>query len=119
MHSRSGTPGVATYYMGMTHPILTAARTPPIWQRSEEWFVFARDPLYSPIAGVVMLLTCHDDVIGTERPSAWIHQMPPQGGAARGGRMFYTAFGHLTSAFEEPAVMDLIIAGIKWAAGRL
>ena len=45
--------------------------------------------------------------------------MPPQGSAVRGGRMFYTAFGHFTPAFQEPAVMNLIIAGIKWAAGRL
>jgi type 1 glutamine amidotransferase len=45
--------------------------------------------------------------------------MPPQVGAPSGGRMFYTAFGHFTSAFEEPLVMDFIIAGIKWAAGRL
>lgn len=113
------TPGVAQPFQGMTHPILTAARTPIPWNRSEEWFVFTRDPLFSPIKGVQMLLTCHDQVNETERPSAWVHEMPAQAGAPRGGRLFYTAFGHFPSAFEEPAVIDLIIAGIKWAAGRL
>jgi type 1 glutamine amidotransferase len=118
-HSPSGTPGVARYHMDFTHPILAAANTPNPWPRTEEWFAFTRDPLFSPVSGVTMLLTCHDQVNATERPSAWIHEMPAQAGAPRRGRMFYTAFGHLTSAFEEPAVMDLIIAGIKWAAGRL
>jgi len=118
-HTMYGTPGTAKYFQKMTHPILDAAAIPPAWNRSEEWFVFTRDPLFSAIPGVTMLLTCHDQVNATERPSAWVHEMPPQGDAATGGRMFYSAFGHLTSAFEEPMVMDFIIAGIKWAAGRL
>ena len=45
--------------------------------------------------------------ITTERPTAWVHEMPVMAGATRGGRMFYTAFGHATSAFQEKAVMDL------------
>jgi type 1 glutamine amidotransferase len=119
-HTIYGTPGVAQYFQNMTHPILNAAGIPTAWSRSEEWFVFTRDPLFSPIPGVKMLLTCHDQINATERPSAWVHEMPPpQTSASRGGRMFYTAFGHFTSAFEEPLVMDLIIAGIKWSAGRL
>lgn len=118
-HTIYGTPGVAQPFQGMTHPILSAAGTPVPWNRSEEWFVFTRDPLFSPNPGVTMLLTCHDQLNATERPSAWVHELQPQGGAARGGRLFYTAFGHFTSAFEEPEVIDLIIAGIKWAAGRL
>ena len=118
-HTVVGTPGVAQPYQNMTHPILTAANTPAMWSRSDEWFVFTREPLFSPIPGVTMLLTCHDQINATERPSAWVHQMPPAAGSARGGRMFYTAFGHLTSTFEEPQVVDLVIAGIKWAAGRL
>ena len=118
-HTMYGTPGTAKYFQKMTHPILDASAIPPAWTRSEEWFVFTRDPLFSPIPGVTMLLTCHDQLNATERPSAWVHEMPPPADAATGGRMFYTAFGHLTSAFEEPLVMDFIIAGIKWAAGRL
>lgn len=118
-YSASGTPGTAKYFQDKTHPILTAAATPPAWNRREEWFTFTRDPLFSPIRGVTMLLTCHDQLNGTERPSAWVHEMPQQPDAPAGGRMFYSAFGHLTSAFEEPQVMDFIIEGIKWAAGRL
>jgi len=116
-HSNAGTPGTATYYQSMTHPILTAAATPNPWNRSEEWYTFKSKP--ESISGIKLLLTCHDNSITTERPTAWVHEMPVMTGAPRGGRMFYTAFGHATSAFMEKPVIDLIIAGIKWAAYRL
>jgi type 1 glutamine amidotransferase len=45
--------------------------------------------------------------------------MPADPSAPRAGRMFYTALGHDVSAFQEKAVMDLVVAGIKWAAHRL
>jgi len=117
-HSNAGTSGTARYYQNMTHPILTAATTPNPWNRSEEWYTFTRDPLMSAIPGITILLTCTDASITTERPSAWVHEMPAQNGA-RAGRMFYTAFGHYVSAFQEQKVMDTLVAGIKWAAYRL
>jgi len=116
-HSNAGTPGTATFYPGVSHPILTAAATPNPWNRSEEWYTFKSKP--ESISGIKILLTCHDNSITTERPTAWVHDMPVMTGAPRGGRMFYTAFGHSTSAFMEKSVMDLVIAGIKWAAYRL
>lgn len=112
-------PGTAKYYMNMTHPILTAANSPNPWSRSEEWYTFTRDPLLSAIPGIKNLLTCVDQSITTERPITWVHEMPMATGATRTGRMFYTAFGHSVDAFKEKAVMDMIIAGIKWAAYRL
>jgi type 1 glutamine amidotransferase len=117
-HSNAGTAGVARYYQGMTHPILTAAMTPNPWSRTEEWYTFTRDPLTSAIPGIQILLTCTDNTITTERPSAWVHEMPLEAGAPRAGRLFYTAFGHYLSAFQEPKVMDMIVAGIKWVAYR-
>jgi type 1 glutamine amidotransferase len=116
-HSNAGTPGTATYYQGASHAILAAAATPNPWNRSEEWYTFKSKP--ESISGIKLLLTCHDNSITTERPTAWVHEMPVMTGAPRGGRMFYTAFGHSTSAFMEKPVMDMIIAGIKWAAYRL
>ena len=113
-HSNAGTAGTATYAPGVSHVILTAAKVPNPWNRSEEWYVFTRDPLASAIPGITVLLNCTDtsNQFGT-RPSAWVHDMPG------GGRMFYTAFGHAVTAFQEKPVMDMIIAGIKWAAHRL
>jgi len=112
-------PGVLQFYQGASHPILTAARTPNPWNRSDEWFVFTRDPLSSSIPGITVLLTVRDQQTSMERPSAWVHEMPPDPSAPRGGRLFYTACCHDTVTFQEPAVIDLIVAGIKWAAHRL
>ena len=118
-HSNAGTPGIARYDPSMTHAILTAANPPNPWSRSEEWYAFTRDPLSSAIPGIKILLICTDNTITTERPSAWVHEMPLVTGAARPGRMFYTGFGHFAAAFQEKSVMDLVVAGIKWAAYRL
>lgn len=113
-HASAGTAGTAIYAPGVSHPILTAAGVPNPWNRREEWYAFTRDPTASAIPGVTVLLTCTDSSgqFGT-RPSAWVHDLPG------GGRMFYTAFGHSVDAFQEPAVMDLVMAGIEWAAHRL
>jgi type 1 glutamine amidotransferase len=113
-HSPAGTPGTATRAPGVTHAILAAANVPDPWNRLEEWYAFTRDPTTSPIPGVTVLLNATDatNQFGT-RPSAWVHDLPG------GGRMFYTAFGHAVGAFQEKPVMDLVVAGIKWAAHRL
>lgn len=122
-HSNAGTRGTASYEQTdggpVMHPILRAAGTPNPWNRTEEWYTFTRDPLASAIPGVTILLTCTDASITTQRPSAWVHDLPVQGDAGQGGRMFYTAFGHSVTAFQEKAVMDLIVAGVQWAANRL
>lgn len=112
-------PGVLEPYQGATHPILTAAATPNPWNRSDEWFVFTREPSSSPIPGIKVLLTARDQQTSTERPSVWIHEMPVDPSAPRGGRLFYTACCHDPVTFKEPKVIDLIVAGIKWAAYRL
>jgi type 1 glutamine amidotransferase len=119
-HSNAGTAGTAKYQDATTtHPILTAGMVPNPWNRSEEWYTLTRDPLSSTIPGIKILLTCHDNQMTQERPSAWVHEMPIPAGGTRAGRMFYTAFGHSTSAFNEKPVMDMLIAAIKWAAYRL
>ena len=119
-HSNANTQGTARYDQGVTsHPIFTAAATPNPWSRAEEWYTFTRDPLSSVIPGIKILLNCTDVSITTQRAITWVHEMPLAPGAPRTGRMFYTAFGHFVSAFQEKAVMDMIIAGIKWAAYRL
>jgi len=119
-HSNYPTSGTARYANGVTNtnPILMAANTPNPWNRSEEWYTFTRDPLSSPIAGIKILLTCNDSQFG-ERASSWTHEMPMDAGATQAGRLWYSAMGHDVSAFKEKAFVDLIIAGIKWAAHRI
>jgi hypothetical protein len=94
---------------------------------SDSWpwytdFIGARfESLTNVNTGVTVLLTCHDTMDATRRPCAWVHEMPPAPDAVDGrqGRMFYSAFGYLPSAFEEKRLMDFVVAGIKWAAHRL
>src|SRR6185369_5368712 len=42
-------PGTIQFAQSAGHPILMAAQTPNPWNRSDEWFVFTRDPTASPI----------------------------------------------------------------------
>jgi type 1 glutamine amidotransferase len=107
--------GSARYNTGVTHSILSmGGPVPNPWTRNEEWYVFRRD-----VRGLtnftVLLLANAPDMSGAmaERPSAWVHDVPG------GGRVFYTAFGHLVDAFKEPAFMSFLMAGIKWAGHRI
>jgi type 1 glutamine amidotransferase len=97
---------------GVTHPILTTAMVPNPWTRTEEWYQFSIDPAALPNFTVLLLATDPSNM-NKERPSTWVHALPG------GGRLFYSAFGHDVAAFREPAVMKMLIQGIKWAANRL
>jgi hypothetical protein len=106
----SGGAGTLTWNPVVTHPILTIGMVPNPWHRQEEWYTFKRDVAILPDFTVLL----NADVPQAEkRPSAWVHEMPGD------ARVFYTAFGHAVSAFQEPEVMRLIMTGIKWAAHRL
>ena len=107
--------GSARYNTGVSHSILSmGGPVPNPWTRNEEWYLFRRD-----VRGLtnftVLLLADAPDMAGAqaERPSAWVHDVPG------GGRVFYTAFGHLVDAFKEPAFMSFLMTGIKWAAHRI
>src|SRR5450432_3680519 len=107
--------GTARYNTGVSHSILSmGGPVPNPWTRNEEWYLFRRD-----VRGLtdftVLLLANAPDMAGAlaERPSAWVHNVPG------GGRVFYTAFGHLVDAFKEPAMMSMLMTGIKWAAHRI
>jgi cytochrome c len=107
--------GSARYNTGVSHSILSmGGPVPNPWTRNEEWYLFRRD-----VRGIanftVLLLANAPDMAGAlaERPSAWVHNVPG------GGRVFYTAFGHLVDAFKEPAFMNFLMTGIKWAAHRI
>jgi type 1 glutamine amidotransferase len=108
-------PGSARWNDNTTHPILTmGGPVPNPWARTEEWYVFRRD-VRGLTGFTVLVLANAPDMSGAmaERPSAWVHNVPG------GGRVFYTAFGHLVDAFKEPAVMNMLMTGIKWAAHRI
>jgi len=47
--------------------------------------------------------------MGKFHPVAWYHNYD-------GGRSFYTALGHMPSAYGDPAFLNHVYAGIRWAA---
>lgn len=47
--------------------------------------------------------------MGKMHPIAWYHDYD-------GGRSFYTALGHVPANFRDPAFLDHLNAGIRWAA---
>jgi type 1 glutamine amidotransferase len=95
----------------VTHPSLTGL--PASWSREDEWYGFRTNPR----AEVTVLLTVDEASydpgqgrMGADHPVAWYHQN-------LGGRAFYTALGHTSESFQEPAFLAHLLGGIQWAAG--
>jgi type 1 glutamine amidotransferase len=85
---------------------------PDPWIRFDEWYDFQRNPRSQ---GVTVLLTL-DEVsypggqMGNDHPIAWYHEF-------EGGRAWYTAGGHTEASFAEPAFLEHLLGGIRYAAG--
>jgi hypothetical protein len=105
------TGGSARWKDGVSHAILTSAMVPNPWARDADlWFDFRRDVSDLPGFTVLLLAT---ETGGSERESAWVHELPG------GGRVFYTAFGHTVATFQDPVFITFLMTGIKWAAHRM
>ena len=48
--------------------------------------------------------------MGADHPIAWYHEY-------EGGRAWYTGGGHTEAAFSEPAFLEHLLGGIRYAAG--
>jgi type 1 glutamine amidotransferase len=118
-HSGQGVSGGVAIDPGATSHIILRG-LPSTWQRNEEWYRFFRD--VSGVAGFTVLLRAVNAVTEdptksmttgkANRPIGWIKEV------AGGGRMFYTAFGHDTSTFNEPLIRTLYTNAILWAGHR-
>ncbi|WP_448316239.1 ThuA domain-containing protein [Streptomyces sp. CO7] len=80
------------------HP--ATAHLPAEWTWSDEWYDF--DPVPDP-AEVSVLLRGGED----RHPLAWHHR---QGR----GRVFFTALGHDTAAYADPAFLTHLRGGLEW-----
>ena len=85
---------------------------PPIWTRTDEWYDFQT----RPAAGISVLATVDETTytgatMGTPHPVVWYHLFD-------GGRAWYTAMGHTSESYSEPAFIDHLAGGILWAAAR-
>ncbi|MFD5815874.1 ThuA domain-containing protein [Streptomyces sp. NPDC127038] len=85
---------------------------PPVWEFTDEWYDFRSNPRE---AAGVRVLACADEAsylgggMGADHPLVWCREQ----GA---GRVFYTALGHTTEAYEDPDFRRHLLGGILWAA---
>jgi len=92
-----------------SHP--ATAHLPERWQRTDEWYDFAASP-----RGTVRVLAVLDEAtytggrMGEDHPIAWCQSYA-------GGRSFYTALGHTPESYTEPAFVEHLLGGIRYAAG--
>jgi len=90
------------------------AGLPSPWRRSDEWYAFRSNP--RPNVQVLLTLDESSYSPGTssmagDHPIAWRHEHD-------GGRAFYTALGHTSESYAEPAFLAHVAAGIAWALGK-
>ena len=102
------------------HSNPATAELPTRWTRTEEWYNFRTNPR----PNVRVLITVDEKTydprgysvpggspgMGEDHPISWCH-------AYDGGRAFYTALGHSSSAYSEPLVLSHILGGIEETAG--
>ena len=86
---------------------------PDPWIRQDEWYEFGElEP------GLNVLLDIdersykrpEEDPAPAPRPIAWYHEFD-------GGRAWYTALGHTSESFSEPAFLDHLRGGLRYAMG--
>ncbi len=81
---------------------------PDVWERKDEWYNFK-----SMNPDVKVLLKIDEASYtggknGDNHPMSWYH-------AYDGGRAFYTGLGHTNESFSEPAFLEHLLGGIKYA----
>ncbi|MET7490408.1 ThuA domain-containing protein [Streptomyces sp. NPDC005538] len=92
-----------------THP--ATRHLPAVWRFTDEWYDFRTNPRSS-----VRVLVSADESsyeggrMGADHPLAWCHEKGT-------GRVFYTALGHASEAYEDPDFRAHLLGGINWAAG--
>jgi len=91
------------------HP--STAHLPTSWTRTDEWYDYTTNP-----RNTVHVLASLDEksytgaTMGTDHPIAWCQDYD-------GGRSWYTGLGHTKASFVEPNFLQMLLGGIKTAAG--
>ncbi|MBP2708702.1 carbohydrate-binding protein, partial [Microbispora sp. RL4-1S] len=88
------------------------AGLPSAWTRTDEWYNYRTNPR----ANVHVLQTLDESSYSGgnmgDHPITWCH---PQGS----GRSFYTGLGHTNESYAETNFRNLLVGGIKYAAGAV
>ncbi|MGY0002426.1 ThuA domain-containing protein [Micromonospora sp. I033] len=85
---------------------------PELWERSEEWYNWRTNPTGK--VHTLAQIKVRDGIPGldegTDHAYSWCQNYD-------GGRSWFTAGGHSSSSFQEPAFLAHLLGGIRWAAG--
>jgi type 1 glutamine amidotransferase len=93
------------------HPATRGLPSP--WVRTDEWYDFQVNPRPNvTVLATVDETTYVGGMMGADHPIAWSHDTPA------GGRAFYTAMGHGSDSYADPAFRDHLVGALRWAAGR-
>ncbi|MCW3816169.1 ThuA domain-containing protein [Micromonospora sp. DR5-3] len=92
------------------HP--STKNLPELWERSEEWYNWRTNPTGK--VHTLAQIKVRDGIPGldegVDHAYSWCQNYD-------GGRSWFTAGGHSSSSFQEPAFLQHLLGGIKWAAG--
>lgn len=97
-----------------THPTTAGIGDPSI-TRTDEWYSFVQHPEEK---GMTVLMTLDESTLPADYPAdllmgyhaiTWIHER-------LGGRVFYTALGHMPDTYSQPWFVDMIGRAIDWTA---
>ncbi len=85
---------------------------PELWERSEEWYNWRINP--TGRVHTLAQIKVRDGIPGMnqghDHAYSWCQNYD-------GGRSWFTAGGHSSSSFQEPAFLQHLLGGIRWAAG--
>jgi type 1 glutamine amidotransferase len=112
---RRHAPGTSAAHVVIEDPGTPATSgLPRVWRRVDEWYAFRSNP-----RGRVHVLATLDErsykpdgaAMGADHPIAWCHRFD-------GGRSVYTAMGHTSGSYREPAFVSHLLGAIEMADGR-
>ena len=91
--------------------VLGVRALPNPWRRRDEWYAFRTNPR----PRTLVMASLDDSAMGAasmggDHPIAWRHGVGL-------GRAWYTGMGHTIESFQEPAFLQHLQAGIRWACG--
>ncbi|HET7240232.1 MAG TPA: ThuA domain-containing protein [Gemmatimonadales bacterium] len=92
------------------HPRIQSARlVPGPWERTDEWYNYRAQPSADRVLLSVDERSYQGGHMGETHPVTWTRTFD-------GGRIWYTAMGHTTCSYSEPAFLAHVLEGIRWAA---
>ena len=91
------------------HPATAHLR--PQWTRTDEWYSFRTNPRATAHVLASLDESSYSGGGMGDHPVTWCRSVS-------GGRSFYTGFGHTRESYADDAVRQVLLGGIRYAAGR-